>query len=141
MKKSLTIILIVLILGVIGAISYFVVNAKVNEKFTEFYILGSAGKAGSYPTDIQAGQSIPITIGIVNHEQKTTTYRIEVRINGVKNDEVAGIILNPEEKWENPVTFMPQQAGDNQKVEFILYHDEDSNPYLKPLLLWINVLG
>lgn len=140
MKKSLTIILSVVILGVIGVISYLAVNAGVNEKFAEFYILGAEGKTENYPTDIQVGKSSQVTIGIVNHEQKDTSYRIEVLVNGVKNNEVSGIVLHPEEKWENPVTFTPNQAGINQKVEFFLYHDGDDNPYLKPLLLWINVL-
>ena len=139
MRKSLIVILIIVILGVIGAISYFVMNAGVNEKYAEFYILGINDKTGSYPTDIQVGKSTQVTVGIVNHEQKVTNYRIEVQVNGIINNEVTGIVLNPDEKWENPVTFTANQAGTNQKVEFFLYHASDEQPYLKPLLLWINV--
>ena len=141
MKKSLIAVLIVVILVVIGIISYLAMNAGVHEKFAEFYILGLNGKTENYPTDIQEGKSAQVTVGIVNHEQKVTNYRIEVHINGVKNNEITGITLNPDEKWENPVTFTVNQAGTNQKVEFFLYHDSDVQPYLKPLLLWINVQG
>ena len=141
MKKSLIIVLAVVILAVIGAISYLTMNSGDNEKFAEFYLLGANGKTGGYPTDIQVGKSAQVTVGIINHEQKVTDYRIEVLINGVKNNEVTGVNLNPEQKWENPVTFTAKQAGADQKVEFFLYHGSDTQAYLKPLLLWVNVQG
>ena len=43
-----------------------------------------------------------------------------------------------EEKWEQEVSFIPQVAGYDQKVEFLLYRNEEIEPYLT-LHLFIDV--
>ena len=60
-------------------------------------------------------------MGIVNREQETMTYRVEVAIDGVKNNELGPMTLDHDGKWEEIVSFTPVWAGDNQKVEFLLY--------------------
>ena len=50
------------------------------------------------------------------------------------------IELYDEEKWESDIGFTPQHAGDNQKVEFSLIKNGESEPYLT-LHLWINVIA
>jgi len=64
-----------------------------------------------------------------------------VRIDGVKNNEVAGITLEHDEGWEDEVSFTPEVAGEEQKVEFLLYKNGETEPYLEPLRLWLNVSG
>ncbi len=34
---------------------------------------------------------------------------------------------------------MPEVAGENQKVEFLLYKDAETEPCLEPLRLWVDV--
>ena len=48
-------------------------------------------------------------------------------------------MLEHDEKWEETVSFTPARVGDNQKTEFLLYKNEESEPYLEPLHLWVNV--
>ena len=57
----------------------------------------------------------------------------------MRNNEVESIRLGDEQKWEEIVSFTADRVGDNQKVEFLLYKNGESEPYLKPLHLWINV--
>ncbi len=139
LDKALSVILAVSILGTIAVLIYVVAFPKVGEKFTEFYILGLGGKAIDYPKELTVGESGKVIVGIVNHEQKTTRYRIEVRINGTKKNEVGPVVLDNEGKWENTLSFIPDTVGDNEKVEFFLYKDNDTEPPAEQLHLWIDV--
>ena len=59
-----------------------------------------------------------VIMGIINREYETVTYRVEVVIDGVKNNEVGPVALDHDGKWEKVIGFTPGRAGDNQKVEF-----------------------
>ena len=78
-------------------------------------------------------------VGIVNREHEPIEYRVEITIDGLNVQEVGPLPLAHEEKWENEMTFVPQVAGENKKVEFKLYKNGDIEPLLEPLHLWINV--
>jgi uncharacterized membrane protein len=132
-NKTLSIILVFTILGALGMMGYAIATPKVGERFTELYIL-------EYPKELAVGEEGRVIVGIVNNEYETVNYRVEVRIDGVKNNEVEGITLEHEERWENGVSFTPEVAGENQKVEFLLYKDGETEPYLEPLRLWLDVI-
>lgn len=137
--KVLSIILVLAILGALGVTGYVIATPKVAERYTQFYILGPEGKAASYPRDLKVGKESRIMVCIVNHEYEAVSYRVEARINGVKNNEIEPIVLEHNEKWEGEISFVADVAGENQKVEFLLYKNEEAEPCLEPLRLWINV--
>jgi len=63
--------------------------------------------------------------------------KAKLRIGGEDREEIVGELEN-EGKWEQEVGFVPQKAGEGQKVEFVLY--KDGEPYFEePLNLWIDV--
>ena len=144
--KVLSVVLAVAIVGAIGTLGYVVATPKVGEKFTEFYVLGPDGKAANYTTELKVGEEGRVILGIVNHEQERVSYKVEVWINGEQaelrvgeedRDEIR-VDLEHEEKWEKEVGFVPQKAGEKQKVEFVLY--KDGEPYFEePLYLWVDV--
>ncbi|MFC2002737.1 DUF1616 domain-containing protein [Chloroflexota bacterium] len=136
LEKIIFIILIAAILGVMGTAGCAM--SQTREKFTEFYILGSKGKAIDYPEEFKVGKEDSVIMGIINREQETIRYRVEVRIEDVNNNQVGSIELAPGEKWEEMVSFIPDRAGDSQRVVFLLYKDGQNESYLE-LHLWINV--
>jgi len=138
-NRTLSIILIIAILVALGTLGYFMAKPKVGEGFTEFYILGLNGKAADYPKEIRLGNEEKVIVGIVNLEHEVVSYRVEIKIDGVKNNEAGPVVLANEQKWEEIVSFMPDKSGDSQEVEFLLYKNEETEPYLKPLHLWVNV--
>ena len=138
LDKGLSVILVISILGTLGVLGYVVASPKVGEKFSEFYILGLSGKATDYPKEITLGQTAKVIVGIVNHEQKTTSYQVEVRVNDQKNSEAGSVTLDNEGKWEQEVSFTPDTAGDNEKVEFLLFKDNEDSASLETHL-WIDV--
>ena len=137
--KTLSIILGFTILGALGMMGYVIAMPKVGERFTEFYVLGAGGEAKDYPTELIVGEEARVTIDIINYEGETVSYRLEMRIDGIKNNEMEGITLKHGEKWKNEVSFVPEVAGMNQKVEFLLFRNSEVEPYLQSLRLWINV--
>ena len=137
-NRVLSIILVIIIMGALGALGYIIATPKVGEKFTEFYILGLEVKATDYPKELRVGEEGRAIVGIINREHATVSYWVEVKIDGVKNNQVQTITLEYDEKWEEIVSFTPDRAGDNQKVEFLLYKSGEGEPYLK-LHLWVNV--
>jgi len=135
--RVLSIILALVILGALGALGYTIANPKAKE-FTEFYILGLEGKAIDYPEELMVGEEGKALMGIINREQEIATYWVEVTIDRVKNNEMRTVTLKNGEKWEGIAGFTPDKAGDNQKVEFLLYRQGQEGVYHR-LRLWVDV--
>jgi uncharacterized membrane protein len=165
LHKFLALILVVLVAGTIGALSYTIAFPNTGEKYSEFYVLGKGNIADNYPTDfmLAANQIVGIsydkgntfeskniaqvTIGIINLEQQPVTYGLSIQINGQPTpityygnrvELIEEIILQPAEKWEHEVGFTPVNLGENQKVEFLL-KKENLNFSSEAVHFWINV--
>ena len=137
--KVLSVILIVSILGAMSTIAYAISVPKIGERFTEFYILGLDSVAASYPNELTVGEEGKVILGVVNHEHEDSlTYRVEILVDSKDGNIVELPALAHGERWESKVGFIPQQVGDYQKVEFILYKNGETAPY-SSLYLWISV--
>jgi uncharacterized membrane protein len=138
--RVLTVILALALVGAIGTLVYAMATPRSGEPFTEFYVLGSFGTTGYYPSELAVGEKADVSIAVINHEGEDVTYRVRVSIDGAELEAREGIAIGDGEKWEDNVVLAPTKAGDDQKVEFLLYRDGESEPY-RELHLWINVLG
>lgn len=146
--KVLSIVLAAMILGAMAVLGYIIAIPKAEETFTEFYILGAGEETGIYPEELRVGEEGRVIIGIVNREHKHVSYqikveaesKIKVRVDGKEVDGGIPVVLRHEEKWEGEVVLIPKESGENQKVEFWLYKEGESKPYLEdPLHLWLDV--
>ncbi len=136
--RVLSIVLAIIIMGALGVLGYIILTPVVGEKLTEFYVLGLGGEAADYPTQLRVGEEGRVTLGIINREHETAGYLVKVTINGRNNNQAGPIELADNEKWEGIVSFTPARVGEHQKVEFVLYKNGQSEPYLK-LHLWVDV--
>ena len=140
--RVLSLALALAIISLLGYFIYFIVTPDQGERYTEFYILSTVGIADYYPTELVAGESLALIAGIVNHEYADTSYRVVVRMDG---QNVTEVLTGPQadgENWQQTVSFVPHSIGDNQKVEFLLYRNDESTPYHnKSLHLYIDVIG
>jgi uncharacterized membrane protein len=165
LNKTLSVVLAVSILAAVAVLIYAVAKPKIGERFSEFYILGLQGEAQDYPATfvLRNGQVASVmygnnttvdapvgmvTIGLVNREHEDTTYSIMVTIDsrvidvnsgGAPDGTIGPISLAHEEKWEKQIGFAPDYLSNDQKVEFFLYKNGATVPYLT-LHLWINVV-
>ena len=137
-SKVLSIVLVASIVLAISGTAYVIAVPKQGEKFTEFYILGPDGKASDYPTNLTAGQTGNVTIGIVNHEYSDVTYKMMVKLNNYTIDE-ENITLSNNQTYSKPFTFTPSYSGQKQELEFLLYKLPDENNVYRSLHLWLNV--
>jgi uncharacterized membrane protein len=136
--RILTIILILSILASIIMLVYVIVTPKQGEKFTEFYILGNNGKADGYPTQMEAGKTSSIIVGITNHEYILTNYTLNISLdNDTLNTMQVSLMHNS--TWEKKVLFTPEKTGDNLKLEFLLYKEDNITAPYRDLHLWVNV--
>ena len=139
LNRLLSIVLVIVILGALGITGYVIAASKLGQEFTEFYVLGLEGETTDYPEELKVGEEGIVTITIINREYETVSYRVEVVFNDIKVDEIGPLILQNDEEWTQEVSFAPEIAGENQKVEFLLYRNGELRPYLEALRLWIDV--
>jgi uncharacterized membrane protein len=137
-NKVLSIFLAVAIIFTIGTIVYVTAASKNSEHFTEFFILGRGGAIENYPRNIVLGDPAEVTLGVINHESRPMTYQVAITINGEETTRTGTVYLKHQERWEQDVSFTPTRAGDNQKVEFLLYID-DVLEAVQTLHLWVDV--
>ena len=50
-------------------------------------------------------------------------------MNGTKIGGVGPKLLDNGEKWEPQVSFVPSVAGENQKIEFFVFEEGESEPH------------
>ena len=130
-------ILILSILVAVSATVYVIVEPKVGESFTEFYILGPGGMASDYPTNLTSGENGSLIIGIVNHENKQTSYHLVVTSDNIAQiDEV--VTLNNQQSMMIPFNFTAGDPGSREMVFNLYKLPDDSNVY-RSLHLWLNI--
>ena len=135
--SRLTMILIFTIVLTIGTIYYTITVPKMGEKFTEFYILNSDGKANNYSTNLKLNSPAVWLVGITNREYATVNYTIQIVLD--KNIlTTRTLILDNNEKWEKNITFISDKVGTNKELEFLLFKDNNFTTPYRSLRLWIN---
>ena len=136
----------VLFIGLAVGTVYILTAPDPTSIMTEFYVLGQAGLAEDYPREAVAGEPLTITMGLVNREQQTHTYRVEawavdswLATQREHIGESPAITLAPGASDERALEWTMPWLGADQKVEFLLFRDDQSQPY-RQLHLWMSVV-
>lgn len=137
-NKILGIIMVITVLSFIVAIGFTLDKAKINEKFTEFYFLDTNGNTDDLRKVINLGDTYSLTLGIVNHEQSTTSYQLEVLFNNEQVSTIGPLVLYSGEKLEKLLSYTPQTIGDNQRLDFLLRKNGQVGVYLE-LHVWLSI--
>ena len=138
LDRTLTLVLALAILAAVGTLIYVISTPKVGEKFTEFYILGPGKMAYDYPTKVSAGNVSTVIVGVVNHEYSIVNYTMEMNLDNYTFIE-KGMTLEHNETWERPVRYRINRIGNGQKLQFLLYKEENFTAPYRDLHLWVNV--
>ncbi len=136
--KINSVILVIFILLIISLAAYAILSPKNDEKYTEFYILGSGGNAYNYPINLTVNQTGNVYVGIVNHEGSTVTYEMKVKLDN-NTLSTQNITLQKNESRQIPFSFNVKNSGQNQKLEFLLYKLPDNKNIYRYLYLQIDV--
>ncbi len=139
-NKIISAIIIITILVCIAVIVYLGVTSQPSESFSEFYILDKQGAATDYPSQAISGQPVSVIVGVVNHEGILSDYTVQIRENDAIIKSITVGKLNDGQKWEQPVEFTLNHAGEGQRVNFYLFKDNGAGPHIKdPLVLIMKV--
>lgn len=92
----LSIVLIALVLGAVGALGYVVANPGAGERLTEFYYLGLDGEPiPKGHLHVQSGGKGEIKLFVVNREGEEVNYIVKVKIGENFVDvEVNGVTMS-----------------------------------------------
>ena len=137
--------LLVSVLLIAGlATAWFFLLPSSDEFMTEFYILGQEELAQAYPHQARLGEELSVTMGIINHERDEHRYQVEVWAINPSEDErelvtETSLVLSAGDEEETRLTWAMPWEGDEQKVEFLLFVDNDPAPY-RQLRLWLDVV-
>ncbi len=129
-------ILIIILIGVIG-VFYLVLNPIPSEKFTEFYILDSNGRAIDYPSKLNVGEKSNLTVVVVNREYSESSYQVKI-MQGKQLIKDEKITLNNGDRKEIPLEFIAGPPGQN-KLEFMVYKLPDTENTYRYLYLQVDV--
>jgi len=105
--------------------------------YTTFYLVGQKDASVNLSHELVRGEVSSIEVGIANQEGTPINYRVLVNID----NQVVGrstLRVNNNTKWEGAISFTPQIAGVDQRVQLILERQGDANAY-RILGLSINV--
>ncbi len=136
--RVLNAMILLTLLACIAAVGYVVTATPASEPFTEFYLLGQGGKAADYPKEMSLGEEARVTVGVVNHEHRVVSYRVQIVMAGKASQELGPLSIADGQKWEGQIALVPQQEG-SQQIEFLLYEVGATNALVKPLFLNVNV--
>jgi len=137
--RILTVILVISIIAAVVMVVYVIVTPKQGEKFTEFYILGPGGMADDYPTHFVLGESGTVIVGVVNHEYRVVNFSLMLKLDNETLQGPEPIMLAHNETWEQEVTFAPDKAGYDMKLQFLIYKEDNYTVPYRDLHLWVNV--
>ncbi len=128
--------LVLLVVVDLFAIYTFLITSVDALDVTEFYILGEEGFAERYPRAVTQGEDLEVTMGIANRQHDTHSYRLEVwAVDSWDRDQrelVAqrdDITLESGQVQEWTLQWQMPWVGTDQRVEFLLFVDGDSEPY------------
>jgi len=104
--------------------------------YSDFYVLDSNGQTIAYPTNVTAGTSSTLILGITNHENTSNTYAGTVSLGNSTLYRFDNLTLVQGQNVERPIYIAFTSVGEKQKLNFTLV---DSFDKTYELHLWVNV--
>ncbi len=104
---------------------------------TRFYILDANGTEENYPTELYLGEPAEVIAVIENNEHETVNYILQVKLNG-ELLESENVRLEDGSKWEQRISFTPNQIGSLLKLEFLLFKERVKKEPYKSFHLWVS---
>jgi uncharacterized membrane protein len=104
--------------------------------YSDFYVLDSNRQTVAYPTNVTAGTSSTLILGITNHENTSNTYVGTVSLGNSTLYRFDNLTLIQGQNVERPIHISFTSVGEKQKLNFTLV---DSFDKTYELHLWVNV--
>ncbi|MFZ1021980.1 MAG: DUF1616 domain-containing protein [Halobacteriota archaeon] len=140
--RALTIFVAFSVLFSASVLLYSLATPEPRENYTEMYLLGPGGTMQGYPTNFSVGQTKPATVAIANHENRDENYLLVVSLtNGNTSTTLYSgrqTVANGQTVEKN-LSLTPNRAGNNMRIDFLLYLDDLTGSPYRQLYLLVNV--
>jgi uncharacterized membrane protein len=139
-NTALTFVLACVLLVALGGVVYVSLTpAESSQPYTEFYVLGENETASDYPTNLTVGETGSMTVGISNHETRSTRYTVLVLLSENETARLT-VTLDDGETWEREISVTPSRPG-RQELRLLLFEGDAGPPSdaTQSLRIWINV--
>jgi uncharacterized membrane protein len=108
----------------VAAVGYVVATPLPSERYTEFYVVGPNGSVEDIPADGTAPAEV--TLGLVNHEHRPTTYGIQVQVRepgggGTVVRTIEDVRINHGTTWRERLALPVPSQSDRLEVEVLLF--------------------
>lgn len=107
---------------------------------TDFFVLGKAGDAESYPSTLRVNEPAQIEVGLTNREGVAETYRIELSGDGIEPVRLGPLTVEDGETFRRNVDLRATTPGRDRVIQIALYRADIGDPYRR-LQLVVNVDG
>ncbi|MDY6958387.1 MAG: DUF1616 domain-containing protein, partial [Halobacteriota archaeon] len=103
---------------------------------TQFYI-SDLNESNYVPKNLYLGEPVRLIASIENLEGRYTNYNLQVRMNGYTLESY-DIGLEDGKDVKRNIMFTPNQIGPLQKIEFILFKEDDLDKAYKNIDFWVS---
>ena len=142
LQLALAILLAGSVLFSASALAYAFFAPGIGETYTEFYLLGPSGMMQGYPTNFTLGNEQSVIVGITNHEDRDVNYTLVARLNDSQTSDTlytGNVTVANGENLQETIALTPNRTGNDIRINFLLYLDNDlTTPYRETYLL-VNV--
>lgn len=147
-EEKIIVSVILIALVIMGALLVKLAITPIEtEQFSVIYYLDSGKKTDNIPKTVVLGENstFSLWVGVENHEGKTRTYIVEVKIDDgnsplnpspLEATESFEKTLTNEERWEFPVTINIEQMGSNRVIFELSYFNGTNLVYTGN---WVNL--
>lgn len=160
LDAALNVAFVLSLLLAAGSVGYAVTVPKEGESFTELYLLTETETgelvADGYPSELSEGESVPLYVGIENHEHRAVDYTVIVELQRVETSNDAVTVRDAErlhrfeasvehgETWRTRHEVTPGMSGENLRLVYLLYEGEPPSratvdSAYHEVHLWLNV--
>jgi uncharacterized membrane protein len=142
-NKLFTLMIVISVIIAVSAVVYITFLPQTGDRYTEFYIFDENRTTEDYPKDLTIGESGSVVVGIFSHEQKRTTYFVEIKLLNMTGER-ANLTLKQykftleHDKFNETMFNFSINDNGTYKMQFILYINNVEEPY-RELHLWIKV--
>ncbi|MDA1096445.1 MAG: DUF1616 domain-containing protein [Chloroflexi bacterium] len=131
----------VIVLGFVlvgGSVALRIASPPQTETFTEFYVLGAAGRTGDYVTRFPRGEPVELQIGLANHEAEPQEYAVMASVDGRQHGSVGPVALAAGERWEGEIEVTLDEPAGSYRLQLQLFLASGGDPY-RELHLFVRV--
>lgn len=127
--------IVVAVLASVGATAYAIGTPLPSERYTELSVVGPNGTVEGIPSNASAGDTVTLTAGIDNHEQRSMTYGVQVQSETAGGEELlrtTNISIAPGNSQTWPIELQVPTNTSSVTFDLLLFGEKAPSDIVSP---------